>query len=125
VNLQVRLLVRDVHAKPPSHAGDGNAKTTLAVAQCCYQDDISRDAMLKPSQLDRGVKSRRVILMITLLRQLGRCAVSRRFESQRATESRLSHETPTDLPRRCVNMEIFKYGKVEITKKSFPSFLAV
>jgi hypothetical protein len=94
VNLQVRLLVRDVHAKPPSHPGDGNAKTTLAVAQCCYQGDISRDAMLKPSQLDRDVKSRRVILIITLLRQLGRCAVSRRFESQRATEPRLSHETP-------------------------------
>jgi hypothetical protein len=34
VNLRVRLLVRKVQAKPPSHAGDSAAKVTLVVAWC-------------------------------------------------------------------------------------------
>jgi hypothetical protein len=32
VNLQVGLLVREVHTKPLSHAGDGDAELMLAVA---------------------------------------------------------------------------------------------
>jgi hypothetical protein len=34
VNLQAGLLVREVHAKPSSLAGDGAVKTTLAMARC-------------------------------------------------------------------------------------------
>jgi hypothetical protein len=52
VNLRVGLLVGEVCAKPPSHAGYGTTKTTLVVAQCRCRGDDSRDVMLLSSIAD-------------------------------------------------------------------------
>jgi hypothetical protein len=70
VNLRVRLLVGEVHAKPPSHAGDGAAKATwprynVDIMLCWRRHDrvtlvmvlprrFGRDAMSMPSRTGNG-----------------------------------------------------------------------
>jgi hypothetical protein len=50
VNLRVRLVVREVRAEPPSHAGDSAAEVMLAIVQCQCQLML---VMVLPRQLGR------------------------------------------------------------------------
>jgi hypothetical protein len=54
VILRVGLLVEEANTKPSSHAGDGAAEVTLAVAQCGYRVTL---ALVLPRQLGRNAMS--------------------------------------------------------------------